>query len=91
MADKLAKIAQIIQSDAYNGHRIRLIGNTSTVVIELRGLSDADMAELSDEHAKVAVEPRSSIESSEKQTVSELEQGSKAKQRFGFLGKGGAE
>lgn len=91
MTDQLAKIAQIIQSNAYNGHRIRLIGNTNTASIELRGLSDADMAELGGEHAKVVIEPRSSIESGEKQPVSELEDGSKAKQRFGFLGKGDAE
>lgn len=91
MTDQLAKIAQIIQSTAYNGHRIRLIGNTNTASIELRGLSDADMAELGVEHAKVVVEAPSGIESGEKQPVSELEDGSKAKQRFGFLDKGDAE
>lgn len=91
MTDQLAKIVQIIQSNAYNGHRIRLIGATNTVAVELRGLSDADMAELGGEHAKVVIEPSSSIENAENQPVSELEDGSKAKQRFGFLDKGEAE
>lgn len=91
MTDQLAKLEEILSAGRFQGHRIRLIGATNTVAVELRGLSDADMDELGGKHVKVAVEPRSSIESGEKQPVSELEQGSKAKQRFGFLDRGDAE
>lgn len=91
MTDQLAKLEEILSAGRFQGHRIRLIGATNTVAVELRGLSDADMAELSGEHAKVVIEPSSSIENTENQPVSELEEWPKAKQRFGFLDKGDAE
>lgn len=49
MTDKLTIFAKILSEQGFTDHRLRLIGNTNSVRLELRGLSDDDMAAFSDE------------------------------------------
>lgn len=72
MNDRLTKIAEIIAQQGFSNYRLRLIGNTRTAALELRGLSDADMAALGQEQQKIVVEaaePESEPPADEKNTT----------------------
>lgn len=51
MTDKLTTFAKILSENGFTDHRLRVIGGTNSVRLELRGLSDADMAAFSDDPA----------------------------------------
>lgn len=51
MTDKLTTFAKILSEQGFTDYRLRLIGNTNSVRLELRGLSDDDMSAFSDEPA----------------------------------------
>lgn len=52
MTDKLTTFAKILSEQGFTDHRLRVIGGTNSVRLELRGLSEADMASFSDEPAQ---------------------------------------
>lgn len=93
MNDRLTKIAEIIAQQGFTDYRLRLIGGTRTAALELRGLSDADMATLAgnvpvapNEDYKVAFDTPSDVEIVEKQPVSDVEKVSNPT-RMSFFGK----
>lgn len=57
MTDKLTTFAKILSENGFSDYRLRLLGHTNSVRLELRGLSDADMAAFSGEPTANAKSP----------------------------------